>query len=183
MTCLCSICSKTFCLGLLGLWDWQHARGSHRGRVGVGNLHSHGKEQEKIMSEETELVCDGRAWRAQQSSARTGHTGVGLGETIRSGHVEPLEPGAPSLPHVDVSASMLLPCVLFSLGSPSPSPHGTGAGMRAGAGPRGGGSGGPCCACTALKGAGVTAFTVSPFSSHSCSSQTEETEKPKCSRG
>lgn len=179
MTCLCSICSKTFCLGLLGLWDWQHARGSHRGRVGVGNLHSHGKEQGKIVSEETELVCGGRAWRAEQTSAGTGHTGVGLGGTIRSGHVEPPEPGAPSLPHVDVSASMLLPCVLFPLSITSWQwSRSESRGLAQGRGLRG-----LLLWCTALKGAGVTAFTVSPFSSHSCSSQTEETEKPKCSRG
>lgn len=101
---------KTSWLGLLGLWAWQHARGSHRGRVGVRDLQQQwqgagGKQSLKSLSS-----C---VVGAQQPCAGTGDAGdtalhgQGCCGTIKSAHVGP--PGAPSVPHVDVSDPMLLP--------------------------------------------------------------------------
>lgn len=58
--------------------------------------------------------------------------------TIKSGHVEPPEPGAPSVPSVDISDSMLHPLCCFPWAAPPHHPMAVGA---AGA-PQGRGLGG-----------------------------------------
>lgn len=91
-------------------------------------------------------------------------------------------PGAPSDPQGDVSDSVLLPCLcagktrVAKLGcSPSPAVTQGQQALFSGEGAR-------WAHIVGAQSLKQTAFTLSGFSFCSCPSQTEETEKPKCSR-